>query len=78
MSVFDDTITGLGNTIKEIQKRDADIISRTEVITGTPIRSSVASGTIQNPKVIIWQVKSIAQSLNVPDLIIKINPSNLD
>lgn len=78
MSVFDDTITGLGNTIKEIQKRDADIISRTEVITGTPIRSSVASGTIQNPKVIIWQVKGIAQSLNVPDLIMKINPSNLD
>ena len=68
----------LGKAIEDVSKLDAQIKQRTEAITGIPVQSSVRqTGTIQN-KVIIWQVRGVTESLKIPDLIMKINPSNLD
>jgi len=83
---IDDTILGLQNTINKLTDADQRVRAYGEQIfaannvTGEdwPWSSRVSQGTVRNRKSIIWQIDGLPDRFKIPDLVMKINPENLN
>jgi len=69
---IDKVISGLQNTVNYLSDVDSRL-QRSDLGTYT----AVQSGNVKNKKSVIWQIDGIPDKYKVPDLIMKINPSNL-
>jgi len=69
-------ISGLNDVASFLTETQQRVNRDVQQYTGLPIPSQ-QSGTIVNRKAIIWQVTGLPSTLQIPDLIMKINPKNL-
>ena len=78
MPAVSDAIVGLQNTVNTISETDIRLNKNVERYTGVPIPQQVVQNTIRNKKLIIWQIGGLSDQYRLPDLIMKINPENLN
>jgi hypothetical protein len=78
MPAISDDIIGLQNTITTINETDQRLNKNVQRYTGTTIPSQVVQNQIRNKKLIIWQIGGLPEQYTLPDLIMKINPENLN
>lgn len=78
MPALSDVVVNLQNASNTILKQQSDLTSTVEHYTGIQIPDQVVQNTIRNKKLIIWQIGGLPQQYTLPDLIMKINPQNLN
>lgn len=74
---IDKTIVGLQNTINTLSELDQRLNRNVENFVGQ-IPTQVNSGNVRNKKPVIWQISGLPEKYTVPDLIMKINPQNIN
>ena len=76
---IDSAITGLQGIADSIQQSNQNLKNKVEQATGEPFPSPyVSSGIVVNRKAIIWQIKDLPDKFTLPDLVMRINPDNLN
>jgi hypothetical protein len=78
MADFNSTIIGLQNTISNIIDVDTVLRNQVQKFTNTPFPDQVSSTSVKNRKSIIWQIQGLPSNLSLADLMMSINPRNLN
>ena len=78
MADFTGAITGLNNTINTVVDLDTSLRNAVQKFTNTPFPSQTKSGTVTNRKLIIWQIEGLPEKFKLADLMMSINPKNLN